>query len=146
MRPDAPTHIQLAHQAKVRRLRLNPLSEDGGDAQARLVSPLLCYPFKGGNDERESFVQLESRGREWRMPIIRERATYRRTITANDRGFIVVALLDHALNRAHPTHLLFQFLLGMAICLIDRLGSLSQVVKVAKLMSCLLYTSPSPRD
>jgi hypothetical protein len=68
------------------------------------------------------------------MPIIRERATYRRTITANDRGFIVVALLDHALNRAHPTHLLFQFLLGMAIRLIDRLGCLSQVVKVAKLM------------
>jgi hypothetical protein len=52
------------------------------------------------------------------MPIIRERATYRRTITANDRGFIIVALLDHA-------HLLFQFLLGVAIRLIDRLGCLS---------------------
>jgi hypothetical protein len=64
VRPDAPTHIQLAHQAKVRRLRLNPLSEDGGDAQARLVSPLLCYPFKGGNDERESLVQAFRPGAE----------------------------------------------------------------------------------
>jgi hypothetical protein len=47
-------------------------SEGDADAQAQLAYPLFCHPLKGGNDEGESFMQFESRGREWRMPIIHE--------------------------------------------------------------------------
>jgi len=56
------------------------------------------------------------------------------TIAANDRRFIIVPLLNSSLNWADPTDLLFQLLLGMAICLVDGFGRFSQIVKVAELM------------
>ena len=68
------------------------------------------------------------------MPIISEGAAYGQTILANDRGLGIGALLKRTLNRTDATHLLFQFFLGMAVCLIDRFGCFSEVMGVAKLM------------
>ena len=79
-------------------------------------------------------MQLESRGDEGRVPIISERTAHRTAIAAHDLGFRVRARFQLACNGPHPADPLFQFLLGVAVGLLDGLGSFADVVKVAQLV------------
>jgi hypothetical protein len=79
-------------------------------------------------------MELEARGDEGWGPIISERTAHRTAIAAHDLGFRVRARFQLAFNGAHPADPLFQFLLGVAVGLIDGLGSFADVVKVAQLV------------
>ena len=79
-------------------------------------------------------MPLESRGDEWRVPISSERTAPRTAIAAHALGFRVRARFQLAVNGADPADPLLQFLLGVAVGLIDGLGSFADVVTVAPLV------------
>ncbi len=66
--------------------------------------------------------------------IIGHRTADGQTIAANCGRLGILPPLQGAFERSDPAHLFLQFLLGMPICLRDRLRRFSQVVKVAQLM------------
>ena len=79
-------------------------------------------------------MQTESRCIQRRMPIIGEGAAYRQAIAANNFSLFIAAPLQCSFDGTNPTHLFFEFFLGMPIGLSHRFRRFAEVMEVAQLM------------
>ena len=75
-------------------------------------------------------MELESRGAEWRAPVIGQGASHCQAIASNDLCLPIFSLFERSLNRAYSANMLLQFLFGVPIRFIDGLRRLAEVVKV----------------
>ena len=76
-------------------------------------------------------MQLQATGLQRRTSIIRDRRTHCRAVAPHRLGLLVLPLLHLTLDGPDTPHLFLEFLLGVAVCLVDGPGCLTQVVKVA---------------
>jgi len=79
-------------------------------------------------------VPLQARGRAGGAPGVREGAAPRTAIATSDVGFRSGAPLQLPLEGAYAADVLLPLLVGVTIRLIERPGSLRQIVNMAQLM------------
>ncbi len=94
-----------------------------------MAAPFLSHPLQGGCNQGESLIQFEARSREGGMSIIGQSTADGKTILPGNDPFLILLLLDFALNRTNTTNLLFQFFLSMTISLVCRISKIVRRVQ-----------------
>ena len=111
------------------------------------AAPFLPDPRNRGPDRFQAVVQAQPRRVQGRPPVIRERRAHRLTV-AEGRGRFGITLpgrlLQAVLDGTHAADPLLQFLLGVAVRLVDRKRRFAQVVELAELVRHARAT-PAPR-
>src|SRR5215469_7317834 len=79
-------------------------------------------------------MQTQSSRIQRRLPIVGEGTTHSQAVSANDFGLFIVALLQCSFDGTNPTHLFFEFFLGMPISFSHRFRRLAEVMEVTQLM------------
>lgn len=79
-------------------------------------------------------MEFEPRGVQGGAAIVREGTAHGRTVAQHDFGLRVTPSCEAPCDGAYPTNTLFQFFLGMAVCFIDGLGCLAEIMKVTELV------------
>jgi len=82
-------------------------------------------------------VELKTGSRQRRAAIVGEGTPDSAAVAPDDLGLGIGASLHGTFQGAHATDMFFEDLLGMPVSLIDRLGRLAQVMKVAQLVGHL---------
>jgi transposase len=82
----------------------------------------------------ETVVEPEAGRAQGRVAIIGQGAAHGQAVSAGGLGRGIGAGFELPFERPHAADLLFEFLLGMAIRFVDRLGGFAEVVKLAQLM------------
>jgi hypothetical protein len=76
-------------------------------------------------------MQLEPGGIQGRAAIVGEGTAHGTAVAPNDLRFGVRSAFEVPFDGAYPADALLQFLLGMAVGLLDRLGRFAQIMQVA---------------
>ena len=79
-------------------------------------------------------MQAQSRCIQGWMPIVGEGTAYRQTVSTDHFGLVISAHLQCSFDRTNPTHLFFEFFLGMPISFSHRLRRFAEVMEVTQLM------------
>lgn len=79
-------------------------------------------------------MALEPRGRQRWAAIVGEGAAHRATVAPHDFRLRVGPPLNLPFKRTDATHMLFEFLLGMPIGFIDRLGGFAEIMEMTQLV------------
>jgi hypothetical protein len=79
-------------------------------------------------------VELQPRGGQRGAAIVGEGAAHRATVAPHDLSLMVGTPLKLPFNGPNAPYMLFEFLLGMAIGVIDRLGGFAEIMEVTQLV------------
>jgi hypothetical protein len=79
-------------------------------------------------------VEFEPRGFQGWAAIIREGTPHGRTVAPHDFSFRSMASFEAPFKGASPSDTLFEFFLGMAIGVINRLRCLAEIMEVTQLV------------
>jgi hypothetical protein len=79
-------------------------------------------------------VEFEPRGFQGWAAIIREGTPHGRTVAPPHFSFRIMPSFEAPFNGAYPTDTLFEFFLGMAVGVINRLRCLAEIMEVTQLV------------
>jgi hypothetical protein len=107
----------------------------GPAAEAMLTALLASDPQTQGHRATGWMVpllqgDLAARG----TTVIRERRAHRQAIAPHRLGLRIGPALQCPFDGTRAPHMLFHLRLGVAVCLVDRLGRLAQVMELAELV------------
>jgi hypothetical protein len=82
-------------------------------------------------------MEFEARGAQGGAPIIREGTAPRPALSPDDLGLGIWPSFELSFDGTHPADVLLEFLLGVTVRLIDRLGGFPEVVEMTQLVGHL---------
>src|SRR5260370_9052095 len=102
-----------------------------------MAAHFLSYPLQGSCNQGEPLIQSEARSRKRGMSVVGQITSDAKTILPCNDPFLILLLLDFALNRTNTTNLLSQFFLAMSITFVDRFSRFPHIMKVTQLITHL---------